>query len=101
MAGCPIFRRPPGWLALLAGWCVTEIGRQPWLVYGLLRTADAASAVPAGHIALSLTMYLGLYAGLLVAFISVLFHLARQAGRAPPASAEPDGATGVREHGHA
>lgn len=82
-----------GWLALLAGWYVSEIGRQPWLVYGLLRTADAASAVPAEHIALSLAMYLSLYAVLLVAFVSVLFHLARQAGR--------DDAAGVREHGHA
>ena len=34
-----------GWVATLAGWYVTEIGRQPWLVYGVLRTADAASDV--------------------------------------------------------
>ena len=31
-----------GWVATLAGWIVTEIGRQPWLVYGILRTADVA-----------------------------------------------------------
>ena len=32
-----------GWVATLAGWYVTEIGRQPWLVYGVLRTADAVA----------------------------------------------------------
>ena len=45
-----------GWLALVAGWYVTEIGRQPWLVYGVLTTAEAASQVPASNIALSLAM---------------------------------------------
>jgi cytochrome d ubiquinol oxidase subunit I len=65
-----------GWIATLAGWYVTEIGRQPWLVTGVLTTAQAASAVPASMIGASLAMYLGLYAVLLVAYISVLFHLA-------------------------
>ncbi len=74
-----------GWVATLAGWYVTEIGRQPWLVYGTLATADAASAVPAPMIALSLSLYLALYALLLTAFVSVLFHLMRKAmsGHAP------------------
>ncbi|ANQ84959.1 cyanide insensitive terminal oxidase subunit I [Azoarcus olearius] len=69
-----------GWVALVAGWYVTEIGRQPWLVYGVLSTAEAASTVPAGRIGLTLAMYLTLYAALLTAFISVVFHLARKAG---------------------
>jgi cytochrome d ubiquinol oxidase subunit I len=68
-----------GWIATLAGWYVTEIGRQPWLVYGVLKTADAASSVPAPLIATSLTMYLAVYAALLLAYIWVLFHLARKA----------------------
>jgi cytochrome d ubiquinol oxidase subunit I len=68
-----------GWVATLAGWYVTEIGRQPWLVYGTLATADAASAVPAPMIAISLTLYLALYALLLAAFISVLYHLMHKA----------------------
>ena len=67
-----------GWLALLAGWYVTEIGRQPWLVTGVLRTADAASATPAPLLGLSLSMYLALYVGLLLSYVSVLFHLARK-----------------------
>ncbi len=68
-----------GWVALVAGWYVTEIGRQPWLVTGVLRAADAASDVPAAHIGLTLTLYLILYAVLITAYVSVLFYLARKA----------------------
>lgn len=70
-----------GWGATLAGWYVTEIGRQPWLVYGVLRTADAASSVPAPLIGLSLGLYLTIYAVLLVAYVSVLFHLMHKASK--------------------
>lgn len=69
-----------GWLATLAGWYVTEIGRQPWLVHGILRTADAVSPVPASDLTITLTAYLILYTGLIVAYISTVFYLARQAG---------------------
>jgi cytochrome bd ubiquinol oxidase subunit I len=68
-----------GWVALVSGWYVTEIGRQPWLVHGVLTTAQAASKVPAGNIALSLAMYLTLYAALLSAYVSVVFYLAKKA----------------------
>ena len=68
-----------GWVALISGWYVTEIGRQPWLVHGVLTTAQAASQVPAGNIALSLAMYLTLYAALLSAYVSVVFYLAKKA----------------------
>jgi cytochrome d ubiquinol oxidase subunit I len=70
-----------GWIATVAGWYTTEIGRQPWLVTGVLRTADAAADnVTAPMIGLSLTMYLGLYALLLVMFVLVVFYIARRAG---------------------
>jgi cytochrome bd ubiquinol oxidase subunit I len=69
-----------GWVATLAGWYVTEIGRQPWLVNGVLLTRDAASTVPAPLIGISLSMYLLLYLLLLSAYVSVLFYLARKAG---------------------
>jgi len=68
-----------GWVALVAGWYVTEIGRQPWLVHGVLTTAQAASKVPGGQIALSLAMYLTLYLALLSAYVSVVFYLAKKA----------------------
>lgn len=67
-----------GWVALVSGWYVTEIGRQPWLVYRVLTTAQAASQVPAGNIALSLAMYLTLYTALLSAYVSVVFYLAKK-----------------------
>ncbi len=76
-----------GWVALVAGWYVTEIGRQPWLVSGVLTTAQAASAVTAPNIALTLAMYLTLYAALLVAYVSVLFYLAR--GKSAPTATSP------------
>jgi cytochrome d ubiquinol oxidase subunit I len=68
-----------GWIAVLAGWYTTEIGRQPYLVTGVLRTADAVTDVPASSIGLSLAVYLALYAVLTAAYVSVVFHLARQA----------------------
>ena len=66
-----------GWVALIAGWYTTEIGRQPWLVSGVLTAADAASQVVAPKIALTLSLYLALYAALIVAYVSVVFYLAR------------------------
>jgi cytochrome d ubiquinol oxidase subunit I len=70
-----------GWVAVVAGWYTTEVGRQPWLATGILRTVDAASTVPAPMIATTLAMYLALYACLIVAYVSVLFYLA---GKAAP-----------------
>jgi cytochrome d ubiquinol oxidase subunit I len=69
-----------GWLATVAGWYVTEIGRQPWLVEGVLRTADAVSAVTAPMIGLTFTLYMLVYIVLLSAFIATLFHMARKGG---------------------
>jgi cytochrome d ubiquinol oxidase subunit I len=70
-----------GWVATVAGWYVTEIGRQPWLVTGVLRTVDAISDVPAPIIGISLSMYLTIYAVLMTAFITTLFYMARKAGQ--------------------
>jgi cytochrome d ubiquinol oxidase subunit I len=69
-----------GWVPTLAGWYVTEIGRQPFLVTGVLRTADAASQVPATAIAGSLLTYLALYAVLLAIYVATLFYMARSGG---------------------
>jgi cytochrome bd ubiquinol oxidase subunit I len=70
-----------GWVATLAGWYVTEIGRQPYLVYGVLTTAEAAASIPTPMLATTLAGYLTTYLALLVAYISVVFHLARKAGQ--------------------
>lgn len=68
-----------GWVALLCGWTVTEVGRQPWLVQGVLRTADAVGAAGAPRVGVSLAFYLVLYVVLLISFVTVLFHMARRA----------------------
>jgi len=68
-----------GWIATLAGWYVTEVGRQPWLVYGVLTTQEAATTLPAGNVALSLVMYLLIYAILLIAYIHTVRAMARRA----------------------
>ena len=67
-----------GWVATVAGWYVTEIGRQPYIVHGLILTKDVAGAVPAPTIALSLALYLVMYAGLLVAYVAVLQYMAEK-----------------------
>ena len=72
-----------GWVATLAGWYVTEVGRQPWLVHGVLTTAQAAAVMPAPLVASTLAMYLTLYAALIAAYISVVFHMARKASDLP------------------
>ena len=77
-----------GWVALVAGWYTTEIGRQPWLVTGVLTAAQAASKVPANHIAFTLAMYLSTYVMLLSAYVSVVFHLARKAAKAETSPGE-------------
>ena len=68
-----------GWLALIAGWYVTEVGRQPWLVYGLLKTVDAASNITPTNILLTLSAYLTLYVVLLGSYVAVVFQLAKKA----------------------
>lgn len=68
-----------GWIATLAGWYVTEIGRQPYLVYGVLKTSDAVTTVASEQVALTLIMYLALYVVLLLAYVKTLFWLAKRA----------------------
>ena len=70
-----------GWVATLAGWLVTEIGRQPWLVSGILRTADAAGTVREGPLGASLTGYIFVYSLMLLAYMVVLTHLAGKGAR--------------------
>ncbi|HEX6265407.1 MAG TPA: cytochrome ubiquinol oxidase subunit I [Burkholderiales bacterium] len=65
-----------GWVATLAGWLVTEIGRQPWLVTGVLYTADAVGDASGGQVGMSLAAYVFTYAALLVSYVVVLTHLA-------------------------
>jgi cytochrome bd ubiquinol oxidase subunit I len=71
-----------GWLATLCGWLVTEIGRQPWLVTGILKTADAAGAASGAQLGASLTGYVITYTAMFLAYLVVLTHLAGKGAHA-------------------
>lgn len=67
------------YLASELGWIVTEIGRQPWIVYGLLRTADASSrAISAGDVLASLVGFVVIYSLLAAADLFLLTKYARK-----------------------
>ncbi|MCU7554492.1 cytochrome ubiquinol oxidase subunit I [Alteromonas sp. ASW11-19] len=68
-----------GWIATLAGWYVTEIGRQPYLVTGVLKTADAVTGLPTGNVVFSFTLYAIIYAVLLVSYMATLMLMCRRA----------------------
>ena len=80
----PLFLRaavcmgPAGLIALLAGWYTTEIGRQPWVVYGLMRTKDAVSAHGAGPLALTLGLFIIVYMFVFGVGIAYVMRLVRK-----------------------
>jgi len=71
-----------GWIATLAGWLVTEIGRQPWLVTGILKTAEAAGGASGAQLGVSLAGYILTYALMLIAYLVVLTHLSGKGAHA-------------------
>jgi cytochrome d ubiquinol oxidase subunit I len=80
------FSSPLGFIAILSGWTVTETGRQPWIVYGQLRTADAVAPVAAGAVATSFALFIVIYLILLAAF----FYYAVRIVFAGPHPREPE-----------
>lgn len=79
---------PSGFVAVIAGWFTTEIGRQPWVVNGILRTADAMSPVGAGSVLLSLVLFVLVYAILLGSAVYYIVKLVRIGPEAPEADRE-------------
>src|SRR5258708_18536285 len=71
-----------GWISTLAGSLVTEIGRQPWLVTGILKAADAVGGISGAQLGASLTRYLLTYTVMLLAYLVVLTPLAGGGARA-------------------
>ena len=61
-----------GWVASVAGWYVTEIGRQPWIVQGLVSTADVVAQHPTATLSGTLFGYVGLYIALMIAYMKAL-----------------------------
>lgn len=81
---------PAGFIALLAGWFVTEVGRQPWVAYGVIRTAEASSPVPGAHVALSLMAFIVVYT---FVFGAGSYYILRLIAKGPGTKAE-----GFRAH---
>jgi cytochrome d ubiquinol oxidase subunit I len=82
---------PSGVVATLGGWYTAEIGRQPWVITGLLRTADAVSPVPAGTLLSTLIVFACVYSVFLGAFLVFTLRLIRRGPVGLPAHALPSG----------
>jgi cytochrome d ubiquinol oxidase subunit I len=82
---------PSGVIATLAGWYVAETGRQPWVIYGILRVADAISPVPATTLLSSLVGFICIYAVFIAAFLAFTIRLIRRGPAGAPPHAEASG----------
>ena len=69
-----------GFVAVIAGWIVTETGRQPWVVYGILRTADATSPVPGASVATTLALFVLVYG---IVFAMGIYYINRLIAKGP------------------
>lgn len=89
------FMTPLGFVAVLSGWWVTEVGRQPWTVQGLMRTKDSVSAITGGEVGMSFTVFILLYSLLFGAYLYYVTKVIRSADKtrveenAPGAPARP------------
>jgi cytochrome bd ubiquinol oxidase subunit I len=81
---------PLGFIAILAGWFTTEVGRQPWIVYGLLRTQDAVSLIDKSSLILSLSGFILLYSSLLAVFLFYFIRLIKKGPEAVTTQDKPD-----------
>jgi cytochrome d ubiquinol oxidase subunit I len=70
-----IWMAPCGVMATLAGWYVAETGRQPWVIYGILRTADAVSPVPGQAFLSTLVAFVCAYSVFMTAFLYFAFRI--------------------------
>jgi cytochrome d ubiquinol oxidase subunit I len=82
---------PSGVIATLGGWYTAEIGRQPYVITGMMRTADAVSPVPAGTLLSTLIAFLGVYALFFSAFLVFTLRIIRRGPEGLPAHALPSG----------
>lgn len=86
-----VFMSPAGIFATLGGWYVAETGRQPWVIYGLLRTRDAVSPVPAGVLLSTLMAFFAVYAVFISAFLFFTIRLIKRGPAEMPAHAVVSG----------
>jgi cytochrome d ubiquinol oxidase subunit I len=82
---------PSGVVATLGGWYTAEIGRQPFVINGMMRTADALSPVPASTLLSTLIAFVCVYAVFLLAFLVFTLRIIRRGPKDLPAHALPSG----------
>jgi len=87
---------PSGLIAILAGWFTTEIGRQPWVVYGIMRTADGVSAHSAGQLGLTLVLFVVIYFAVFGAGMSYVMRLVRKGPVTGEGDHQHEGGPGTR-----
>lgn len=73
-----LWASPLGFVATIMGWIVAESGRQPWAVYGLMRTEEGTSLVPGSHVLISLTLFIVVYGIIFAFYLYYLFKLIRK-----------------------
>jgi len=87
---------PAGFVAVIAGWVTTEVGRQPWVVYGLLRTRDAVAPIDAPAVATSLIIFVIVY---FLVFGAGTLYILKLMGHAPQAGEPPVAEIPIRTAG--
>ena len=91
---------PLGFVAVETGWITTEMGRQPWLVYNLMRTAEGISPIQAGNVIWSLSLFLIIFAAI---GLTYSFYIMKLIGNGPdvsspiPAAQRPAGMRPLKE----
>jgi cytochrome d ubiquinol oxidase subunit I len=85
---------PSGFVAVLAGWFVTEIGRQPWIVHEVMRTAESSSPVVGASVAISLAAFVLVYG---FVFGAGTYYILKLIGKGPAPSEETYGSHGLKE----
>ena len=88
-----LWTTPVGILAILGGWTTAETGRQPWVVFGQLRTSDAVSHLAPGEVLFSVLAFSVLYLGMLVAYIGYVVRTMRIGPVMPVSSLVAGGAS--------
>jgi cytochrome bd ubiquinol oxidase subunit I len=84
---------------VIAGWITTEVGRQPWTVYGVLRTADSVSpSLTGGNVAWSLALYILVYLIMFPTGIGFMASLVRRGPQQPDQETPLDQIAGRRPH---
>jgi cytochrome d ubiquinol oxidase subunit I len=86
-----VIMTPAGIVATLGGWYTAETGRQPWVIWGVLRTADAVSPVPGGALLSTLIAFVLIYTVFMTAFLVFTVRMIRRGPDAAPDQAEASG----------